>query len=144
MCELEFEHYLLYIFTFQRNSKMLQWKQQLNHCVLVVTLTGLQKFTTVYSITVHSMLLIRALKSIRASTSGQVTEPTPVRHGKQLLCPALSYTNILSMLCYIPNMAHQSPLRGWLFKLSVLHNVALCLIVRVHVSHQKCPTAFIQ
>lgn len=38
---------------------------------------------------------------VNASVHLGATEPTPVRHGKLLLCPALPNTNISSIMCYI-------------------------------------------
>lgn len=60
-----------------------------------------------------------------------------VRHGKQLIRSRASYSHILSITYYILNLTHPTPPIGWLFKLPVLHNEALCPVVHAHASHQE-------
>lgn len=67
LCEPESEHYPSWFL-----GPLM--KQQLNYCVLVATLTGLQRFNIRCSITLYSVLLTRALKSMRASPQGSRTD----------------------------------------------------------------------
>lgn len=60
-----------------------------------------------------------------------------MRHGKQQIRSRPSYSNILSITRYILNLTHPTPPIGWLFKLPVLHNEALCPVVHAHASHQE-------